>query len=178
MQDKHRLAQIVDGLKTTFDTLKQDTATSGLSIKAYVVIKKYEHWTALETLSRQLRTPVFPALMLNFASGGQRIKGGEAARFASLGQTEDVQNFVLIGILKETDDTPDVITDQVSNLITSVEQLINGTNDLGVEGVCAVEITSPPETSEGRASAVAGTAMEICVFRISVTHIYRASTFP
>jgi len=178
MQQDHRLAQIVDGLQTKFEILKQDTTTSGYPIKAYVVMKKYQHWAALEQLGRRLRTPVFPALMLNFAGGGSRVKGGTQARFASLGQIEDDQRFALICVVKEDRNTPDALTDQVSNLITSVEQIINTTNDLDIEGVCAVEIVAPPETSEGRASAVAATPLEIVVFRISVVHIYRGNTFP
>ena len=175
---EHRLAQIVNALVEKFETLKQDTTTSGFPIKVYFVGKKYLHWTELEKQSKQLRSPAFPALLLNFAGGGSRVKGGEQARFASLGEIEDEQMFSLIGIVKETNEAPDAISDQVSNLITSVEQLINTTNDLGVDGVEAVEITAPPETSEGRASAVAGTGLEIVAFRIAVTHIYRASTFP
>lgn len=180
---QHRLEQIVDALITLFETLKQDTSVSMFPIKVYFISKEYKHWTALEEEGRKLSrihrrsVPVFPALLLNFGSGSTRIKGGVDADFASLGQTEDHQMFSLIGLLKKTDDTPDDISDQVSDLIYSIERLINGTTDLGVDGVARVEIVSPPETSEGRASAVAGHPFEIVAFRIEVVHVYSASNF-
>ena len=177
MQTQHRLSQIVDGLVDLFSVLKDDTTTSGFPIKVPVVIKKYQHWSALEVAERRLNRQVFPALMLNFGEGGNRITGGTQAEFASLGQTEDHLEMALIGIVKETKYATDDLTDQVANLIFSVERLINGTHDLGVDGVERVTIEEVPQTSAGRAAAVSGEEMDIIVFPITVVHVYRASTF-
>ena len=183
MQD-HRLAQIVDGLVSLFDTLKQPTNVSGFPIKVQLVLKTYHHWSALQTQAKRLRRPMFPTLMLNFGSGGARIPGGTQAEFASLGQREDQVPFTLIALLKKKDSARDVstdltdeLTDQVSNCIFSIERLINGTHDLGVDGVVKVEVAGIPETSEGRAAAVSATSMEIIVFRILVTHVYSSARF-
>lgn len=184
MNTPHRLEQIVDGLVSTFDVLKDDTATSGFPIQVHLVLKTYHHWSALQEQARRFSKPVFPTLMLNFGTGGSRIPGGSQAEYASLGETEDGQPFTLIGLVKKqerstdvTTDNTDEISDQVSNLVYSVERLINGTNDLGVEGVEGVNIVAPPETSEGRATAIAGVPLDVVVFRIVVTHIYRSTNF-
>ena len=146
-------------------------------IQCPVVIKTYKHWSEFETAERRLSRQVFPCLMLNFGEDSNRITGGSQAEFASLGQTEDHQNFTLIGLVKETQYATDDLTDQVANLIYSVERLINGTYDLGVDGVEKVTIEQVPQTSAGRAAAVSGTEMEIVFFTITVTHVYRSSNF-
>ena len=174
---QHRLSQIVDALKTTFDVLKQDTATSGFPIQVPIVAKKYFHWSALEIQERRLRRAAFPALMLNFGENGSRVEGGGNARYASQGQREDYLEFSLIGIVKETKYSTEDLTDQVSNMIYSVERLINGAHDLGIEGVVETSIRDLPKTSAGRASAVSGVPMEIVIFPISVTHVYSATNF-
>ena len=177
MQQDHRLAQIVDALKTTFDVLKDDTATSGFPIQVPIVEKKYFHYSELEIQERRAKRAAFPALMLNFGENGSRVPGGASAQYASLGQTEDNQQFALIAVLKETEYATDDLTDQVSNMIYSVERIVNGAHDLGVEGVAEVSINEIPQTSAGRAAAVSGQELEIIVFTITVTHVYRATNF-
>lgn len=177
MNTPHRLQQIFDALISTFETLKQDPVDSGLPTQAYLVLRQYVHWSEIETLGRRLREPVFPALLLNYGEGGARVKGGTQAEYASLGETEDHQTFALLALIKETRTTPAPLGDQTSDMIFSVERLINGAHDLGVEGVVDVRVDDVPAGSEGRASAIAGTPLDVIVFKIVVTHVYRSTNF-
>ena len=142
--------------------------------------KRYMHWTTLDEQG------AIPALLISYADPGNKptqLEGGKdtRAKRASLGETEEYLPIQLIAVLKEKPNSPNVqlqrpLTDQVGDMIYSVERLVNGAGDLEVEGVWKVSLEGLPRTSEGRISAIAHTPLEVLIFRIIVTHIYRSST--
>lgn len=165
---QHRRGQIIDAMTRLFETLKAPVAESGFPVQVKTVQKRYVHWTTLD------QQGAVPALLLNYGDNFLKRKGGGNAVSAALGEIEEVLPFALIAVLKEGPDTPKPITDQVSDMIYSVERLINSSKDLGVEGVVDTEVEGG-RSSEGAVSELAGTAFELVKFRIVVTHIYRAT---
>lgn len=163
---KHRRAQIIDALAELFEML---TEPSEFPVRVRTVQKRYIHWTTLD------QQGALPALLLNYGDNRRKRKGGGSAEYASLGEIEEYLPFALTAVLKETDRTPKPITDQVSDMIYTIERLINGSKDLGVDGVVNTEVESD-RNSEGAISALNGTPFEVVKFRVIVTHIYRATS--
>lgn len=163
---KHRRAAILNALEALFSVLK---APSEFPICVKTVQKRYVHWTTLD------KQDAIPALLLNYGRGRRKREGGTEARFASLGETEEYLPFALGAVLKESPDTPAPLTEQVSDLIYTIERLVNGSRDLDVEGVHDTVIETE-DTSEGAISALQGTPFEFIQFRIIVTHTYRSGT--
>ena len=168
----HRRAQIIDALAELFEQLKEP---SEFPVQIATLQRRYIHWT---TLSQQ---GAIPALLLNYGDNRRKRKGGENAAYASLGEVEEYLPFALTAVMKEMLDAPEgsfsrkPITDQVSDMIYTVERLINGTPDLDVDGVVTTEVESD-RSSEGAVAALEGTPWEIVKFRVVVTHIYGATT--
>ena len=134
--------------------------------------KRYIHWTTLDSQG------AIPALLLNYGTGRRKTPGGTTTEFASLGEIEEAFPLAVIAVLKEdiAQTPPYPITDQVSDMIYTVERIVNGMHDLGIEGVCKVHVESD-ESSEGKISALEGTPFEVIIFRVIVTHIYDAKLF-
>jgi hypothetical protein len=112
--------------------------------------------------------------MLNFG-GFRKRDGGANAEFASLNETEEILLITLDVVLKESAEMPKALTDQVSDVIYTVERLINGTPDLDVEGVCRTRVVEM-DTSQGKATALIGTPFEVLRFSINVVHVYPSNT--
>ena len=177
---KHRRAQIIDALEELFKPLKAPTDPDLYPLDAYpfrdikTIQKRYIHWTTLDSQG------AIPAVLLNYGDNRRKRKGGSDAQYASLGEIEEYLPFALTAVLKEVpnanagDFRRKQITDQVSDTIYTVERLINGSKDLGVEGVCNTEVESD-RSSEGAISALQGTPFEVIKFRVVVIHIYRAT---
>lgn len=163
---KHRRAQIIDALFELFEQLKEPSA---FPIQVKTVQRRYVHWTTLD------QQGVLPCLLLNYGDNRRKVRGGEAAAYASLGEVEEYLPFALTAVLKETPEFPKPITDQVSDTIWMIERLINGTPDLDVDGVVDTEVEGD-RSSEGAISALQGTPFEVIKFRIIVTHIYPLNT--
>lgn len=161
----HRRAEIIDALTELFEML---TEPSEFPVQLKTVQKRYVHWTTLD------QQGAVPALLLNYGDNRRKLKGGTNAQYASLGEVEEYLPFALTAVVKESPETPKPLTDQISDLIYTIERLINGSKDLGVDGVCNTEVESD-RNSEGAISALQGTPFEVIKFRIIVTHIYRAT---
>lgn len=166
---KHRRAQIIDALAELFEILKEDPKESGFPVQVKTVQRRFIHWTTLD------QQGAIPSLLLSYGDGRRKRRGGENAKYASLGETEEYLPFALIAVLKETSETSKPITDQVSDMIYAVEKLVNGSRDLGVEGVLNTEVLGD-NSSAGEISALEGTPFEVVPFLIIVTHVYRSTT--
>lgn len=162
----HRRAEIIDALYELFEQLKEP---SEFPLQVKTVQKRYQHWTTLD------QQGALPALLLNYDEVLRKRDGGANTEFASLGETEEYLPIVCDVVLKESAGFPKAITDQVSDSLYTVEKLINGTQDLDVEGVCRTRIQEV-HTSAGRISALEGTPFEIVRHKIVVTHIYPSNT--
>ena len=167
--EKHRRARIIDALYDLLEPLREDSKNayddSDFPMRIRTIQKRYRHWTQLD------QSGAIPAILLNYDEVLRKRDGGANTEFAALGETEEYLPIALDVVLKESLSTPKEITVQVSDAIYSVERLINGTPDLGVEGVCRTRIAEV-HTSAGRITALQGTPFEIARFRIIVTHIY------
>ena len=196
--EKHRRAQIIDALTHLFANhlLTQERRERFAENNGYTdffddpdtefpshietIQKRYLHWTTLD------EQDAIPALLISFADPGNapsQREGGKdtGAKQASLGETEESLPIQLVAVLKEKPNSPNVqlqrpLTDQVADMIYTVERLVNGAGCLDVPGVQKVKMEGLPRTSEGRISAIAHTPLEVLIFRIIVTHIYRSST--
>ena len=164
--EKHRRARIIDALTELFEQLKEP---SEFPLQVKTVQKRYVHWTTLD------QQGALPALLLNYDEVLRKRDGGANTDFASLGETEEYLPIALDAVLKESPVTPKALTDQVSDSVYTVERLINGTQDLDVEGVYRTRVQEV-HTSAGRISALEGTPFEVIRFRIIVTHIYPSNT--
>ena len=164
--EKHRRARIIDALTELFEQLKEP---SEFPLQVKTVQKRYVHWTQLD------QQGAIPALLLNYDEVLRKREGGAGAEFASLNETEEYLPIALDVVLKESPVTPKALTDQVSDSVYTVERLINGTQDLDVEGVYRTRVQEV-HTSAGRISALEGTPFEVIRFRIIVTHIYPSNT--
>ena len=162
----HRRAEIIGALYELFEQLKEP---SEFPLQVKTVQKRYQHWTTLD------QQGALPALLLNYDEVLRKRDGGANTEFASLGETEEYLPIALDVVLKESPVTPKALTDQISDTIYTIERLINGTQDLDVEGVCRTRIQEA-HTSAGRISAVEGTPFEIVRHKIVVTHIYPSNT--
>ena len=162
----HRRAEIIDALYELFEQLKEP---SEFPLQVKTVQKRYQHWTTLD------QQGALPALLLNYDEVLRKRDGGANTEFASLGETEEYLPIVCDVVLKESAEFPKAMTDQVSDSLYTVEKLINGTQDLDVEGVCRTRIQEA-HTSAGRISALEGTPFEIVRNKIVVTHIYPSNT--
>ena len=163
---KHRRAQIIDALTELFEML---TEPSEFPVLVKTVQKRYIHWTTLD------QQGAVPALLLNYGDNRRKIKGGGSAQYASLGEVEEYLPFALTAVLKESELTPKPITDQISDMIYTIERIVNGSKDLGVDGVCNTEVEGD-RSSEGAISALNGSPFEVVKFRVVVIHVYRATT--
>ena len=163
---KHRRARILDALAATLETLT--AADTPVPLRVETVQKRFIHWTALDSQG------AIPAILLNYGDNRQKRQGGSGSS-ASLGETEERLPFALTVVLKESAATPAPMTDQISDAIYSIERLINGAADLGIDGVRSVEVDGD-RSSEGAISALEGTPFEVIKFRIVVTHVYRSNT--
>lgn len=171
--EQHRRAQIIDALEALFEPLREDSADpyeeSEFPMRVRTVQKRYIHWTALD------QQGAIPSILLNYDENLRKRKGGVDAEFASLGETEEYLPIVCDVVLKESAASPKPMTDQVSDAIYTIERLVNGTPDLGIEGVCRTEVAGV-DTSAGRISALEGTPFEIVRNHIVVTHVYPSNT--
>ena len=167
--EKHRRAQIIDALAELFGILLEDTEDSGFPVRVKTIQKRYIHWTSLDEQG------AIPALLLNYGDGRRKREGGEGAKHASLSETEEYLPFALIAVLKESPQNPKPITDQVSDMIYTIERLVNGSQDLDVDGVVKTEVLGD-NSSAGEISAEEGTPFEVVTFMIMVTHIYGSNT--
>ena len=164
--EKHRRAQILDALTELFEPLKEP---SEFPLRLKVIQRRYAHWTTLDQQN------VIPCLMLNFDERLRRRDGGANTEFAALGETEEILPVVCDVVLKESAEFPKAITDQVSDAIYAIDRLVNGTPDLGIEGVYRTQIQEV-HTSAGRISALEGTPFEVVRFHITAVHVYRSNT--
>lgn len=166
---QHRRAEIIDALYELFEPLRSDSADpygSEYPVEVKTVQKRYRHWTTLDSQN------AIPALLLLYGDGRLKRSGGRAGvEYAAVGEVEEHLPFVLQGILKETSESVKDITTQSADLIYSVEKLINGTKDLGIDGVVNVFVQGD-RNSEGAISALQGTPFEVIKFRIVVVHVY------
>lgn len=163
---KHRRAEIIDALTELFEMLTEPTE---FPFQVKTVQKRYVHWTTLD------QQGAVPALLLTYGDNRRKYKGGEQAAYASLGEVEEYLPFALTAVVKESPETPKPLTDQISDMIYTIERLINGSKDLGVDGVVNTEVESD-RNSEGAISALNGSPFEVVKFRVIVTHVYRATT--
>ena len=164
--EKHRRGKIIDALAELFEQLKEPSA---FPVQIATLQRRYIHWTTLAAQG------AIPALLLNYGDNRRKRKGGPNAEYASLGETEEYLPFALTAVLKESPETPKPITDQVSDTIYTIERLINGSKDLGIDGVANTEVESD-RSSEGAISALEGSPFEVIKFRVIVVHIYRSNT--
>ena len=164
--EKHRRAQIIDALAELFEQLKEP---SEFPLQVKTVQKRYVHWTALD------EQRAIPALLLNFDEVLRKRDGGANTEFAALGETEEYLPIVCDVVLKESPVMPKALTDQVSDAIYTIERLVNGTPDLGIDGVYRTRVQEV-HTSAGRISALQGTPFEIVRHRLVVTHVYPSNT--
>ncbi|MYC74958.1 hypothetical protein F4X10_06635 [Candidatus Poribacteria bacterium] len=167
----HRRAQIINALTELFETLREPSV---FPVQVKTVQKRYVHWTTLD------QQGALPALLLNYGDNRRKRKGGSEAQYAALGEVEEYLPFALTAVLKESQSDPEAfsakpITEQVSDMIYSVERLINGSKDLGIDGVCNTEVEGD-RSSEGAIAALENAPWEVVKFRIVVSHIYRATT--
>lgn len=162
----HRRAEIINALYELFEQLKEP---SEFPLLVKTVQKRYQHWTALD------QQGAIPALLLNFDEVLRKRDGGENAEFAALGETEEFLPIALDVVLKESSVTPKPLTDQVSDSIYTIERLVNGTPDLGIQGVCRTRVQEV-HTSAGRISALEGTPFEIVRHLVVVTHVYPSNS--
>ena len=162
---KHRRAEIIDALTELFEMLTEPTE---FPLQVKTVQKRYVHWTTLD------QQGAVPALLLTYGDNRRKYKGGEQAAYASLGEVEEYLPFALTAVVKESPETPKPLTDQISDMIYTIERLINGSKDLGVDGVVNTEVESD-RNSEGAISALQGTPFEVVKFRIVVVHVHRAT---
>ena len=171
--EKHRRAQIIDALFDLFEPLREDSDdpydVSEFPLQVKTVQKRYVHWTVLD------QQKAIPAMLLNYDEVLRNREGGAGTEFAALGETEEYLPIALDVVLKESPDTPKPITDQISDTIYTIERLINGTPDLGIEGVYRTRVQEV-HTSAGRISALQGTPFEVVRFRIIAVHVYRSNT--
>ena len=163
---KHRRAQIIDALYELFEPLLEP---SEFPLRLKVIQRRYANWTTLDQQN------VIPCLMLNFDERLRKRDGGANTEFAALGEIEEYLPIVCDVVLKESAEFPQPLTDQVSDVIYTVERLINGTPDLGIQDVYRTRVMEV-STSAGRLSALEGTPFEIVRNHIVVTHIYPANT--
>ena len=163
---KHRRAQIIDALAELFEPLLEP---SEFPLRLKVIQRRYANWTTLDQQN------VIPCLMLNFDERLRKRDGGANTEFAALGEIEEYLPIVCDVVLKESTETPKPLTDQVSDVIYTVERLINGTPDLGIQDVYRTRVMEV-STSAGRLSALEGTPFEIVRNHVVVTHIYPANT--
>ena len=178
MTEKHRRAKIIDALEALFTPLREDSddpyGVAAFPLQVKTVQRRYIHWT---TLNEQ---GAIPALLLNYGDDRRKRKGGADALYASLNEVEEYLPFALTAVLKESP-SADVsfsskpMTDQISDTIYTIERLINGSQDLDVDGVQKTEVIGD-RSSEGAISALEGTPFEVIKFRIIVTHIYPSNS--
>ena len=171
-ETQHRRSQIIDALYDLFEPLRADSdAPYGdeFPIEIKTIQKRFQHWTVLD------QHGAIPCLLLNYDEVLRKRDGGANTEFASLGEVEEYLPIALDVVLKESSVTPKALTEQVSDAIYTIERLINGTPDLGIDGVYRTRIQEV-HTSAGRISALQGTPFEIVRCRIIVTHVYPANT--
>lgn len=195
---KHRRAQIIDALEALFEPFKVDKDGAvkdsiremKIPLRLKTMQKRYPNWTQLEAMAQ------LPALLLNFG-GFRKREGGTNTEFAALGETEEILLVLLDVVLKESpiprlsaddrekfkaDESNEAVkfsacplTDQVSDAIYTVERLLNGTPDLGIEGVYRTRVVEM-DTSQGELTKLIGTPFEVLRFSVNVTHIYPSNT--
>lgn len=174
---QHRRAKIVDALEALLHPLREDSEDPyGLEFPLQVktVQRRYRHWT---TLNEQ---GAIPALLINYGDDRRKRKGGPEALYAALNETEEYLPFALTAVLKESPGDPATfsskpMTDQISDTIYTIERLINGSQDLDVEGVVKTEVLGD-RSSEGAISALEGSPFEVIKFRVIITHIYPSNS--
>ena len=175
---KHRRAKIIDALEALFKPCIVDK-NGAFPLKLQTLQKRYPNWTQLEAMSK------LPAMLLNFG-GFRKREGGTNTEFAALGETEEILLVLLDVVLKEAPEpegnTNEAVkfsacplTDQVSDAIYTVERFLNGTPDLGIEGVYRTRVVEM-DTSQGELTKLIGTPFEVLRFSVNVTHIYRSNT--
>ena len=187
----HRRSRILDSLYELFEPLREDSKDryddSEFPMRVQTVQKRYRHWTTLDEHG------AIPALLLNYGEVLRKRDGGANTEFAALGETEEYLPVVCDVVLKEVSVDQigaskyegmsetlktflqQPITDQVSDSLYTVERLINGTPDLGIEGVYRTRVQEV-HTSAGRISALQGTPFEIVRHLVVVTHVYPSNT--
>lgn len=172
---QHRRAKIVDALEALLHPLREDAEDpygSEFPLQVKTVQRRYRHWT---TLNEQ---GAIPALLLNYGDDRRKRKGSPEAEYAALNEVEEYLPFALTAVLKES---PGVgfsskpMTDQISDTIYTLERLINGSQDLDVEGVVKTEVIGD-RSSEGAISALEGTPFEVIKFKVIITHIYPSNS--
>ena len=155
MQDTHRREQIIDAFTTLFDVLTEDTADSGYPIKAEVVQNRWAHWTQLS------RQGALPALIVMPGDGGSTPNAD------AIGFIDEQFPVFVFGVLEE-ERTGDTLAKQYSDLHYSVGKILNGSRDLGVEGVIAEETG----IRDWRVTAEDHYPFLIVRFRVIVVHRY------
>ena len=170
MSDKHRRRKIVEELTKLLSMLKRDTDESGLPFKTTVLQRRFLRWSALDSQG------ALPALQLNFGDYWTRREG--PTTYAPVGYMEEVFPFTLYAVLKEgteeSENREDILY-QVSDLIFSLDKLINGCRDLGIDGVVDVRMPSS-RAGEAVLQMQANSPFEVFRFRIEVWHVYPATT--
>ena len=190
-RETNRRGKIIDALEALFLPLmvdkegdnegrvKPNIAEMGFPLRLKTIQKRYPNWTQLEAV------PNLPALLLNFG-GFRKREGGANTEFAALGETEEILLVLLDVVLKEAPEPKDntneavnfsakALTDQAGEAIHSVERMLNGTPDLGIEGVYRTRVVEM-DTSQGELTKLIGTPFEVLRFSVNVTHVYRSNT--
>ena len=135
-QSEHTRAKIVHAMTELLGILKEEPAVSRFPIQVEIVQRRWTHWTTLK------EQDAIPAIMLLPGDVG-RSPDSEATGFLS-----GLYPINIITVIEETDTK--TALDQDSDLHFSIESILNGTRELGLEdyGVHDTRITafgSPPE---------------------------------
>lgn len=118
----HRRAEIVNSLYELLKNLTEPTETSGFPIQVQLVQKRWIEWTDLKAQN------AIPALLLMPGRDGRKPDADE------VGFIREQYPINLISVLEETDTSKPII-DQSSDMHYSIETLINGSRDLGIDVV-------------------------------------------
>ena len=139
----HLRERIVDALYDLMTTLMTGSdrydATFPIHVPAGAVLKRWEEWSALD------QDGLIPAILL------MPGKQGEKRESETVGYLNDFIPYNIVTVLKGPDrnnrNAPDVL-DQDSDMHYSIEKLINGSRDLGIEGVQDTRIDDYGGTEE------------------------------
>lgn len=157
----HLREQIIDALYTLMTTLMAGSARFDSSYPIHVaenaVLKRWEEWGALA------EDGLIPAILL---LPGRK---GEKRESATVGYLEEDLPYNIVTVLKgpdRNDRTPRDVIDQDSDMHYSIESLLNGSRDLGIDGVLDTKIEDFGGTEELLHPFL------LTKYRVIVTHIY------
>lgn len=131
---------------------------------------RYANWT---TLAQQ---KAIPAILMSSSKGRVKTHGGSSSQYASLGEVHEMYPLDCRIVIQETRDSKRLLQ-QESDIDYTLDRLIAGNQDLGVDGVFKVEsVDDPLKTGAGALSNIQGTDFEIIAKTIRIHHLYRENT--